>query len=358
MRAFPILLILLLVALPATSRAGSGQAADSVSAWDDEWIVLPAVFYTPETGTGGGPFAVWNLRHGTNDELSSVFASVFYTEKKQTLMQLFPDVVFGDGRWRLAGQITYQHYPQTFYGIGPGPGVEEDYASEAVNVLLSLQRRLRPGIFAGPRLFFRRERVYERDPGGLIDTGIRGAEKWTATGAGFIATRDTRDDRLLPRRGSFAEIAFLACAGALGGDYDYRTGTLDLRLFRAPGGRGVVAARGWLGLAGGDVPFQELPSIGGLFVLRGYPQSRFRDRAAWASQLEYRTGSWWRFGGVLFAAAGGVAGAVDEFAVDGIEASAGAGIRFRIGEAGSRLRIDMGFGHRSSGFYFVMNEAF
>jgi outer membrane protein assembly factor BamA len=37
-----------------------------------------------------------------------------------------------------------------------------------------------------------------------------------------------------------------------------------------------------------EVPFDELPKLGGAVMLRGYPTDRFRDRAAALGTLEYR----------------------------------------------------------------------
>ncbi|MBN1886301.1 MAG: BamA/TamA family outer membrane protein [Candidatus Krumholzibacteriota bacterium] len=346
MRPALMMLLVLFAAVPAAG--GDGPPAD------DEWIVLPALFYTPETGTGGGPLVLWNIRHGEERRLSSVFATVCYTEKRQTIVQLGPELVSGDGRWRLVGEIGYERYPSTFYGIGPGPGIEEDYAAESANLLLAFQRRISPGLFAGPRLFLHRERVYEAEAGGLVEGGIPGSGTWSAAGAGLLVTRDTRDDRLQPRSGTFAEAGALAC----GGDAAYRTAMLDLRAYRSPRKRGVIAARCWFGAAGGEVPFQMLPAIGGVSTMRGYPYARFRDRVAWVCQAEYRLHVWWRLGAAVFGGAGSVAGRLGDLAAEDIETAAGVGLRVQLGKEGAQLRIDMGFGHRSSGLYFVINEAY
>ncbi|MCH7722691.1 MAG: hypothetical protein IIA49_06670 [Bacteroidetes bacterium] len=62
---------------------------------------------------------------------------------------------------------------------------------------------------------------------------------------------------------------------------------------------------------------------------------------------------------VLFGGVGDVAPGVTKFTISTIKPSFGAGIRFRIDELQKLdLRLDVGFGRDTQGFYFSINQAF
>jgi hypothetical protein len=76
----------------------------------------------------------------------------------------------------------------------------------------------------------------------------------------------------------------------------------------------------------GEVPFDELPKLGGSTLLRGYPADRFRDRAAVLGTLEYR----WDLAQFLVAHAfvdgGRVSPSVRELSVNDLRVGYGIGI--------------------------------
>jgi hypothetical protein len=74
-----------------------------------------------------------------------------------------------------------------------------------------------------------------------------------------------------------------------GADF-YRVGLDVQRYLRFGPGPRVIELRGVAELVTGDrdrVPFTELPRLGGVDVLRGYPTDRFRDRLAAVAQVNY-----------------------------------------------------------------------
>jgi outer membrane protein assembly complex protein YaeT len=85
-------------------------------------------------------------------------------------------------------------------------------------------------------------------------------------------SHDTRDSNLRPSEGHYVELAFEQAFG----DFTFPKGTLEGRQYwtvtsRADGsGKHIVAARGELGLTGGDTPIFERFYAGGFRTLRGY----------------------------------------------------------------------------------------
>lgn len=74
------------------------------------------------------------------------------------------------------------------------------------------------------------------------------------------------------------------------------------------------------------VPFDELPKLGGISLLRGYPTDRFRDRTAALGTLEYRWDLSWFLVATAFVDAGRVAPSIDAMAFDDLRVGYGIGI--------------------------------
>jgi hypothetical protein len=104
----------------------------------------------------------------------------------------------------------------------------------------------------------------------------------------------------------------------------------------------------------GALPFYDLPSLGGLFTLRGYIANRFTDDSAWHAAVEYR---FWviprgfrvtqairveRVGLALFAEAGTVADSLTALPDARIHTSYGTGLRVSL-ERVATFRVDVGF---------------
>ena len=91
----------------------------------------------------------------------------------------------------------------------------------------------------------------------------------------------------------------------------------------------------------GEVPFLQLYKLGGLEMLRGFHQTRFRDRNYLAAQIEYRYPIYKSFGGALFGAIGDVCEEMDELSIRKVKAAAGIGVRYRLAKTNNlNLRFD------------------
>mgnify|MGYP001586793466 CR=1 FL=1 len=109
----------------------------------------------------------------------------------------------------------------------------------------------------------------------------------------------------------------------------------------------------------GDVPFFQLPQIGGTSRLRGYPLGKYRDKHLIIAQAEFRFPIVWRFKGVVFGGGGTVFGSAGESAK--LRPNAGAGLRFEFDRRQKlHLRVDhgVGSGEGNSGVYITLGEAF
>jgi outer membrane protein assembly factor BamA len=333
--------------------------ADSTTTRRGQWVALPYVFYTPETGVGGGGLGAHYVRLSRAPEPSSFLASASLTARKQWVLESLSDAYLRDGT-RLRGEVRYRHYPDVFYGIGPGTpeSFEEDYTSRTFDLRASVQRRVRPRVRAGLVTRFRHEKLVSLEDDGLLAGGVRGSEGGTVVGMGVIGTWDSRDNVLSPRHGAYVEASWIVHDGLLGADFDFQRGTLDGRLFLPVGGASVLALQAYLEATPGRPPFSLLPLLGGQDRLRGYRQGRFRDRTLATTQMELRFPVWRRFGGAAFVAVGDVAPGFLDLDLSSLEVGAGAGLRFRMTADGVTLRGDYAVGREGGGLYLTIGQAF
>lgn len=375
-----LLIVLAVMTAPAQARAGdshigagdpSGQepvevlcdphCPDTVGA-GGYWVAIPAVFSTPETGFGGGPAAGYIFPRTIARHPSTIFSTLFYTEKKQILAILAPEFYFNGGE-RVYAELTYRKFPDSFWGIGPDAPQEDEekYTPESFSGRLVGQLELAPDLRAGAQYLVRSGTLLETEEGGSLRSGtIPGSEGGTTSGVGLLVTLDTRDNLFSSRSGWFAELSHVSYGGMLGSDYDFYSVGLDVRRFFEVAPSHVAALRLYArSTGGGDVPFQDLPALGGLGDMRGFQQGRYRDRFAGYLQAGYRFPVYWRIRGAVFGSAGSVADGISALSASRMKYAGGGGLRIVINDERFSLRMDYAVGSgSSSGFYFTANEAF
>ncbi len=109
-------------------------------------------------------------------------------------------------------------------------------------------------------------------------------------------------------------------------------------------------------LTGKNLPVQVLIPIGGNNTLRGYPQDRFLDKTAALLNAELRFPIFWRFGGVLGIDAGKVWNSIDMMDFKNWPNNPVLGLRFYMDTF--IIRLDVGLGRETTGFYFNFGQIF
>lgn len=357
----------------ATARASDETTVRESAATPDDarrprLVGFPVAGYTPDTSVLFGGVGMLNyLTRSNSDEArnSKVTVAGTYTLLQQWLVAADSSTSFEEDTWRIEASVVVQDWHADFYGIGPRARERdiEEYTPRRVLGQFEVQRALlHPAFYIGAGYRVMWVSMREVEEGGMLDLdAIRGVDGGYASGPQVSAVWDTRDVASFPHRGAYLQGAVRTNARGLGSDYEYAIRSLDLRGYRALGHRAphVLAGRIQLQSAVGDVPFYELPTLGGSDLLRGIPSGRFRDRGLWATQAEYRT----PFAGpVGFVAFGGIGEVFPELrALRGRPVwSAGAGMRLRIdAENRVNIRIDYGLSRENlRGFYLSITEAF
>jgi outer membrane protein assembly factor BamA len=170
---------------------------------------------------------------------------------------------------------------------------------------------------------------------------------------------DTRNVQFFPSKGWFGEVSVYDEGRWSGSEFDYTRFTFDLAHYVQAGKKGIVALNAVQVFSFGDVPFHQMPVIGGTKRLRGYFEGKYRDKHLIILQGEYRRPLFWRFGLAAFGGFGLVAESFNTLKTNNIRHNIGAGLRFQIDKAQKiNIRADYGLGYRSKGFYLTFGEAF
>ena len=154
---------------------------------------------------------------------------------------------------------------------------------------------------------------------------------------GVSVAFDWRDSESHPRRGGLYRAALSQASGVNDASYDHRRVDVAAQQIVPLGNRyrrlSLSAAAAFTDAMGDDgVPFIYQPALGGLRTLRGFSESRFRDRhAAWA-RAEYQWEAWWALDAAFFADAGQVAASASDFRLSDVEVTYGIGFRLHANE--------------------------
>jgi outer membrane protein assembly factor BamA len=357
-----LLFFALVVLLPVKLVSQSAEGSDSARTAQSGIYPLPIFFYTPETGFAGGAAAMYIRRDSAVPRASSLSANFIYTQRKQIITSLGGDLYFHNGSSRLLGDLTFQRYPNKFFGVGNATSElnEETYTPESFSFRAVFYRTILTNVFVGPTVRYEHVSLREVDTVGILRFGqIPGSKGSTSTGLGLVANWDSRDNTFAARSGSFYQMSLIFYRRAFGGDHSYVDLLIDTRQFFEMTPGHVLALQVAGEFIGGSAPFQSLARFGGPNFMRGYFEGRYRDKNGVGAQLEYRFPVWWRFGLVGFGGLAQVADQISNLSVGRFWLAGGMGLRFALNpEERISLRLDYGVGNNASGFYINVTEAF
>jgi outer membrane protein assembly factor BamA len=328
----------------------------------------PYAYYTPETEVAFGAGGI--VTFYTSEERilrpSKVTVSGYYTTTDQYKFSLSPQLFFGTNTLFVSADLTYGYYVDKFWGIGNDvPDIDgAGYASRAFGLDANLQitpiKELIGNTRAGIVFDLWNSDVEDKKENPYLLSGdVEGSDGGVSSGLGLTWVWDTRDNIFWPEKGVFSQAKVIFYGSALGSDFDFNRFEADIRQYHGLGSGRVMAYQLSVNAVGGSPPFYDYPALGGQRVMRGYYQGRYRDKLFVAAQAEYRAHLWKRFGYVLFAGIGDVAGEWGDFRADELKSSLGGGLRYRFSKSEKvNLRVDMGFGRGTSGVYFGLEEAF
>ncbi|MGM0589215.1 MAG: BamA/TamA family outer membrane protein [Bacteroidota bacterium] len=366
------LMVLILIVCLAWSEYTQGQS-DSLSAdsaYDAHTLILPALGSTPETGLLVGGIVMYQFKPSRADldtRSSSVLFSAIYTVRKQILLSMLPDIILPNEQWVFNGNYFYNYFPEYYWGIGP---LQNDAERRVVfysqlNIEQNALVQWGPDLFIGPQL--RWSRLYNirfETPGGerVQPPSIAQTNGSAIAGAGVTVRWDRRNSTMTPTQNFFVEIMVNSYAEMLGGETQYGDLEIDTRKYWDVGseeGRSVIATQFFVQSRWGDPPFWDLATLGGDIIMRGYYMGRYRDWNSAQLQTEWRQRLLGRWGMTLFVSTGEVWQRWNNISLERNKWTVGGGLRFNFNKQDpTNIRLDIGVGPDTFGFYLQFGEAF
>lgn len=327
---------------------------------------LPILSYDTDVGLGYGAKAVFRNQLHHNESFDVVLFNSTKGERWYRFVFSIPDFELREGKvYPLALDLVVDYdkwIKNGFFGIGNSSsfGDREFYTKEPLEISLTLSRGFSPHIVGQVGAKYRIIRNFNFSEDSHLVNLLPELNASKATFASLFANfrYDTRNSFINPSQGlvlqgeaefipnsALSNVAFTRLA-AWFQHYSilfYPKTVLALRL-------------GVQGLIGSDLPVQVLLPIGGNGTLRGYPQDRYLDKTAAVFNAELRFPIFWRFGGVLALDAGKVWNSLASIDLNRWALNPTAGLRFYMETF--VVRLDVGFGNETTGFYFNFGHIF
>lgn len=274
-----------------------------------------------------------------------------------------------NGRVTLGVGAEYKSLPmEDFFGMGPESDVDRhvSYERQGFDTRGWARIRVNPWLALSPKIGLLDTRLSAGQEPGIPSietvrfegpvTGVGRQSRFVHTG--MEMTIDRRNDPKRTRSGTFVLASIERFNPVSDGDHSFTKMELDVRGYvpiRGFSRNDTLAVRGVALLTDGTghdaAPFCFLPRLGGGGLLRGYETSRFVDNQALLASAEYRWNVRRRLQIVTFVDAGTVAPALRAFQMNDLQASVGAGVRYRgfrveyaHGAEGGRLHLGVGMG--------------
>ena len=317
--------------------------------------------YSKNTSFGIGLLAAGLYRLDRTDSITapsdvSIFANVsvsgFYA------LGVTGNNIFAHNKRRINYTVMFASAPRSFWGIGYNAGrdnPESTYSEKRYLVEGRYLHEFLPHTYIGGLVSFEHTR-------GLKFTEpayLRGEKmKYTATGIGAILEYDSRDFIPNPFRGlyvSFQETLFPKGLGNCGKTLWRTTFTADA--YQRVWKDGILAADLYAVFNTDGTPWPMLARLGGSQRMRGYYQGRYTDNDMITLQIELRQRIWRRIGCAVWGGAGNVFPSLGEFDWSQTLPNYGIGFRWELKKR-VNVRLDYGFGKKTSGFLLSINEAF
>ncbi|MGI5862891.1 MAG: BamA/TamA family outer membrane protein [Myxococcales bacterium] len=373
----------------AAPGAAADEPADEPSQPERRFdaLAIPLVSYNTDEGFGLGlAGGAYFYRRGTEPYAHAVAAQVFFTTGGiQSHFLRYDGPEFLGSSLRLEGRLSYRAEKfDPFYGLGnassPGLAIELrtpafSYRSRQAGGWIRVRlggERPNPRPYAGYEFAYTLVRPY---PGSVLEQeaplGLDGGPTGRLL-AGLLW--DTRDNEGDPRSGGTTDLALRVANKATASRYDF--GRLDVVLTRfAPlGARFVLAARLSFDWAFGDVPFFELPYVGGLYQtegiggmssVRGLPRDRYVGELKVLGNAELRATlvDFFFFGATTSLRAvafvdGGRVWSDSGAAANGAGLHGGAGVGLRLVRGAAALRFDYGVSAEFQAIYLTFGQVF
>lgn len=365
---FFVFTLLLLGSFSVAAQKKKRFSLDSLTQGHLNVIPIPIIQSTPETGLRAGLSLDYFFNTDKEDSLkrtrdSFAWIQAVYSVRKQLIVEPAWQIFTKDEQWFFRGRAGYTDFSEYYWGLGSHQLPKDDGTNVFYNRTYAFgvaTKKVTDKTFVGLGFDWghTKDVDYTPEDGSTINHDL--IEDSQITGIGPVLLLDHRDNPFSAFEGWYLEVAPVFYGNFLGGKHNYQKFTVDARKFNLINPKNFIGFQFFTTLSNGDVPFREIPRLGGSNQMRGYVEGRFRDNQYYTLQTEYRRNINKFFWGAAFANIGQVAPSISEFKNEQLYAAAGLGIRFQFNrEKNLFTRIDGAvnqFGNFS--FYFRIMDAF
>lgn len=334
-------------------------------------LVAPA--YTPELGPtliGAIMLSFKTDRSDTIIQRSSTPLNIGLSTRGSYFFNSIISTYWLEDRLRIFGELRFRNTPDHYWGVGydnasliPGRDSSTAYTRSLLKINPRILWQFRDNFFLGLTIDYNQTKAsevnsnMETDPDFLAYGPIN-----FNSGLGIILRYDSRDIPVNAWSGALIDLQGIRYTPLLGGNNSFSVIQLDLRKFVRIFRPGSTLAFQFKGrFTSGNVPYSDLAFLGSPYDLRGYYLGQYRDRSMVFGMAEYRyqfmrrDGKLSRHGMVGWLGTGSLGASISEFTH--WLPNAGLGYRFEV-QPRMNVRVEVGFGKNTSGFYISFNEAF
>ncbi len=383
-----------------------GQELDTLSKRKGNFLALPALAYTPETGFTFGAVSEYYFDFSGNpdDRMSKVQLAALYTTKKQMYFSAATELFSKEEKNYLYARAKYSKFIDRDYGVGNDASAivvqynQEDNEIDTLNYRdffyqsagfeAIYLRRVANDLMIGGHYWFESLwdvksaadslEVIRQDPDEFNNAWFRG----NRSGFGLALNYDTRKNSNNPLDGTFIQFRNWYYRPWLGSDFNYTTFYLDARHYINTVKDQTLALRFKFDQRyphkGSYIPKFDMGRVGGREFARGYYDGTYLDNHLMAWEIEYRLPLfvdyessffkfWKRIGVVAFASGTRTFNTWDEYSLKDWRYTVGFGGRYLLSaEQRINIRLDIGWGlhpisdynKRHVGVYAYISEAF
>jgi hypothetical protein len=329
----------------------------------EDVVVAPIPISNPTVGTGLAVVVMPFYHLGPESPLSNTAVAAGYTSSGSWALGAAQTTRLRGDALRIDGLLALIDLRYNFFGKG----------AEAGTAGRSVPINQKAAAFVPELLFELREHLFlgARYRGIKVETSLDTTQVPPAlaplidvsgtiasSGLGPVAVLDTRDNEMSPASGWLADFRGNFAQHTFGSDNAYFNFSTAANHYRRLG-PGVLALRGYACGATERTPLFDLCLYGAGNDLRGYEIGRYRDRAMFAGQGEYRFPLGGRFGAVAFAGSGKVGAEFGQMGNEPWLSSVGLGLRWLASKkARVNLSFDLAHGRDGTSAYMYVKEAF
>jgi Omp85 superfamily domain len=353
-----------LVILLFSANCVFGQDSIAVDYKKLKLIGLPIVYYTPETRWVVGATSIVTFKEKEKETVnrpSNIQFGFAYSQLKQVLIYLPYQLWLKKNTINVQGELGYYIYNYYFYGTGNNfqKNYSELYDITFPRIRIAVLKEITKNKFLGFRFGYDDFTISNLvQNGALASDTINGSRGGDVAPFGAMFKIETRDNIFNASEGIFLEAYYEMAQKKILGGYSYNKFSIDVSCYKKINKISSLAINGFAQHSSGDVPFFQLPGLGGNKKMRGYYEFFYRDKNAWVLQAEWRQNIYKIIGCTIFGSIGEVQPKW-EYAFKDIRSAYGAGLRVMLDKKQKiNLRLDAGVGEKKVNYYFTILEAF